>query len=137
LLALAAPLAAQEPYRDPPAPIARILDAPPLPFASVSPDRGTQLLLERNALPPIADVAAPELRLAGLRIDPRTVGPARAQPLRGFRAVPVSGGAERAIVTPEGAHLGSPRWSRDSRRIAFTVERADGITLWVAEVATG
>lgn len=137
LLALAAPLAAQEPYRDPPAPIARILDAPPLPFASVSPDRGTLLLLERNALPPIADVAAPELRLAGLRIDPRTFGPARAQPLRGFRAVPVNGGAERAIATPAGARLGSPRWSRDSRRIAFTVESPEGITLWTAEVATG
>ncbi len=137
LLTLAAPLAAQEPYRDPPAPIARILDAPPLPFASVSPDRGTLLLLERNALPPIADVAAPELRLAGLRIDPRTFGPARAQPLRGFRAVPVNGGAERAIAAPEEARLGSPRWSRDSRRIAFTVETPDGITLWTAEVATG
>ncbi len=133
----AAPLAAQEPYRDPPAPIARILDAPPLPFASVSPDRGTLLLLERNALPPIADVAAPELRLAGLRIDPRTFGPARAQPLRGFRVVPVGGGAERRIVTPEGARLGSPQWSRDSRRIAFTIEEPDGIALWVAVVATG
>jgi dipeptidyl aminopeptidase/acylaminoacyl peptidase len=137
LLTLAAPLAAQEPYRDPPAPIARILDAPPLPFASVSPDRGMLLLLERNALPPIAEVAAPELRLAGLRIDPRTFGPARTQPLRGFRAVPVGGGAGREIATPEGAHLGSPRWSRDSRRIAFTVESPEGIMLWTAEVATG
>jgi dipeptidyl aminopeptidase/acylaminoacyl peptidase len=137
LLTLAAPLDAQEPYRDPPAPIARILDAPPLPFASVSPDRGMLLLLERNALPSITDVAAPELRLAGLRIDPRTFGPARAQPLRGFRAVPVNGGAGREIATPEGAHLGSPRWSRDSRRLAFTVETPEGITVWVAEVATG
>ncbi|HSE27348.1 MAG TPA: prolyl oligopeptidase family serine peptidase [Gemmatimonadales bacterium] len=137
ILTLAAPVAAQEPYRDPPPPISRILDAPPLPFASLSPDRGTLLLLERNALPPIADIAAPELRLAGLRIDPRTFGPARSTPLRGFRAVRVGGGTEQRIATPAGARLGSPQWSRDSRRLAFTVEEQDGIALWVAEVATG
>src|SRR5215218_4189713 len=37
-------------YRQPPAPIAAILDAPPTPLVSLSPDRSTMLLLpERDA----------------------------------------------------------------------------------------
>ena len=72
-----APLA----YRVPPAPIAALIDAPELPDVALSPDRRWLLLLERPALPPIAELAEPELRLAGLRLNPRTNGPEPQQPL--------------------------------------------------------
>lgn len=74
LLILAFPLeiSAQEKYRDPSPAIVRILDAPPTPIVVLSPDRTKFLMLERPTLPPIWEVAAPELRLAGDRINPRT-----------------------------------------------------------------
>src|SRR5918998_5960373 len=74
LAALAPPalLGAQDGYRQPPAPIAAILDAPSTPTVSVSPDRSMLLLLARSAMPGIEEVAAPEVRLAGVRLDPRT-----------------------------------------------------------------
>ena len=68
---LAPSATAQQRYQDPPQPIARILDTPPLPLVTVSPDRSTLLLVERTALPSIEEVAGPELRLAGIRLDPR------------------------------------------------------------------
>ncbi len=72
---LCATLAAQEPYKLPPRVIVDILDTPPLPVASVSPDRQWMLLLEQRSMPTIAELAQPMLRLAGNRINPRTTGP--------------------------------------------------------------
>src|SRR5205823_1219071 len=73
----AAPLPAQPGYQKPPKAIADVLDAAPFPQASVSPARDRLLLAEGVRYPSIAELAEPMLRLAGLRINPRTHGPAR------------------------------------------------------------
>src|SRR5256885_7482758 len=52
-----------------------ILDAPPLPAASVSPDHQWLLLFEQRSMPTIAEMAQPVLRLAGSRVKPPTTGP--------------------------------------------------------------
>ena len=77
-------LAAQTPappaasgYLLPPKVIGDILDAPPPPTAELSPARDVVALLERTSMPSIADLAQPMLRLAGVRINPRTNAPHR------------------------------------------------------------
>jgi dipeptidyl aminopeptidase/acylaminoacyl peptidase len=134
---VAAPAIAQEPYRQPPAPIAQILDAEPTPAVSVSPNNDWLLLLEREGLPPISEVAAAELRLAGIRIDPRTSGGSRGFSFSGLRLRSVDGNTERRIETPDGMRISSPMWSADGTRIAFVQSGEDGQWLWVADVATG
>src|SRR5688572_24810159 len=129
----AAPVVAQEPYRDPPAPIAQILDAPLTPAVSVSPDGKWLLLLERAGLPSIAEVAAPELRLAGARIDPVVNGPSRVNYLTGLKLRSVDGNTERTIATPAGARISNVSWAPTGTRIAFMVTSADGIRLWTAD----
>lgn len=53
-------------YRQPPPEILQIVDAPPQPSLSFSPDRKLILQLQRPpSLPPIAEIARPELKLAG------------------------------------------------------------------------
>lgn len=139
-ITIAAPLAAQQGYRQPPEPIATILDAPQTPAVFVSPDKQWMLLAERAGLPSIAELSEPELRLAGLRINPRTGGPSREITGTGLRvrAITTSGRpAERRIETPAGARIGSPLWSSDSRRVAFTITSDSAIHLWIANVATG
>ena len=66
------PVAAQEEllYQMPPKAIADIVDAPGNPFVIPSPDARTLLVVERPALMSIADLSQPELKLAGLRINP-------------------------------------------------------------------
>src|SRR4051794_18814365 len=64
-------------YRKPSDALVAIVDAPLTPTVSLSPDKKRILLLERPSLPPVAELAAPELRLAGLRINPATNGPSR------------------------------------------------------------
>lgn len=131
------PLAAQDLYRDPPAPIAQILDAPLTPAVSVSPDGKWLLLLERAGLPSIAEVAAPELRLAGARIDPVVNGPSRINYLTGLKLKSIEGNVQRTISTPAGARISNVSWAPTGTRVAFTVTSADGIRLWTADPATG
>ena len=69
-------------YQLPPKAIVDILDAPPPPTVELSPTRDTLAVLERSSMPTIAEVAAPMLRIAGQRINPRTNGPHRAQLFR-------------------------------------------------------
>ena len=57
-------------YQAPPKEIREIVDAPPIPALSFSPKRDEILFLQRRSLPPVAEFAKPELKLAGIRIDP-------------------------------------------------------------------
>jgi dipeptidyl aminopeptidase/acylaminoacyl peptidase len=130
-------LAAQQTYRTPPPVVVEMMDAPPPPATIVSPDRAWLLLADRAAMPTIADLSQPMLRLAGDRINPATNGPFRAVNFTGLRLKQIADGAERAVQAPAGAKLGFPTWSPDGRQIAFTVTSANGIAQWVATVATG
>jgi len=62
----------QMPYKMPPQEVVDILDAPPFPRALPSPSGDLMLLADYQAMPRIADLAQPLLRIAGLRITPRT-----------------------------------------------------------------
>jgi hypothetical protein len=61
----------------PPKAIADLVDAPGTPGVSVSPNKKHILILERASLPSIEELSQPELRLAGLRINPATNGRSR------------------------------------------------------------
>ncbi len=128
---------AQAAYRQPPAVIQRILDAPATPTAITSPDRTQILLLERPGLPPISEIAAPEYRVAGIRLDPRTSGPSRQNPARGLSVMPIGGGAPTPIAMslPAGAGVGAPSWSPNGQRFSFVVSTDDALTLWVGDLA--
>src|SRR5580765_3535848 len=72
-------------YRLPARDIVDAVNAAPAPEAVISPARDAILLPEYEAYPPIAFVAEPILRLAGLRISPRT---SSRQRVRRFTGIP-------------------------------------------------
>lgn len=125
-------------YQQPPAPIADILDTRPTPTSSISPDDTMLALFQRSNLPSIAELAEPQLRLAGYRINPRNNGPANSRLtwLTGISVQSIDGGTARTVALPEGARFVSPSWSPDGRSIAFLMDRPTGMALWVADVAT-
>jgi dipeptidyl aminopeptidase/acylaminoacyl peptidase len=136
---------AQSGYQLPPKPIADILDARPLPTASVSPSRQDVALLERASMPTIAELSQPMLRLAGARINPRTNGPHRPRTsgaprylsLTGITLLHLPDGKKAHIAAPPGSRLSWIGFSPDGRRLAFTETKATGIALWVADASTG
>jgi len=135
---LAAPLttASQDGYRLPPPEVVALVDTPPAPGVSLSPDGKWMLLTERNALPPIADLARRMLRLAGMRIDPASNSRFQTGYDIALRLRPTE--SDEALHVPLGkdARLASVSWSHDSRSFAYTVVTDDGSELWGAAVET-
>ncbi len=128
----------EQKYRMPPEEIVKLVDAPLTPAVSLDADRNWMLLMARSGLPPISEVARPELRLAGLRLDPGTNGPSRTGYYTGLTFRRISDGLERGVTgLPEGAKIGQAQWAPDGTHIAFTVTDEAEIALWVADVQTG
>jgi hypothetical protein len=125
-------------YQTPPAPIPQILDTPPQPAVALSPDRDTMALLGRANLPSIAELAAPDLKLASYRINPRNNGQAnsRVQWLNALSFQAVNGGAERSVALPRGARFTNQVWSPNGEHLAFLVDADTRLDLWVADVRT-
>ncbi|CAN5387065.1 S9 family peptidase [soil metagenome] len=123
-------------YRSPPAPIPQILEATPPPIVSISPDRTTMALFGREGMPSIEQLAESELRLAGLRINPRTNGPSRAQTSKSIAFEAVEGGQRREVRLPDGVRLAAMQWSPDGTQLAFTNTVENGVELWVADART-
>ncbi len=141
-------------YKEPPAPIPSILDAAPSPNVRLSPDQKWLLVMERPALPPISEVGAPELRLAGLRINPRSYAGSRETFMSGLKliAIPSTGVAKTkasktpvtpsmpaplSVQVPGGRRIAQVNFSPDSKSLAIILSTDDGLELAVADVATG
>jgi len=122
-------------YQRPPKEITDILDVAPTPNVSLSPGREFILLLERSSYPPIEDLAAPMLRLAGSRINPQTNGPHLAPRTTGMILQSIATGEQRRIEVPAGANIGFQGWSPDGKWLGFTVTTDAMIEIWIAAVS--
>jgi len=121
-------------YQMPPKEIADVVDAPPTPSATVSPDGKWLLLVQQPALLTIADLSRPELKLAGLRFDPETHDQSRLMYATSLTIVRIAGGESRVIGgLPSSPRMRFARWSPDSQHVAFTMSAPDGVELWVAD----
>ena len=139
LLAFTPALRAQTdpPYRSPSPALAALVDAPAAPAVSVSPNRQTLLILERTDAPSIAELAQPELRLAGLRFNPAVNAPSRALAFTGLLLKSVAGGADRRVTgLPPGIRISHYAWAPGSRHLALALVRPTGLELWLADTTT-
>jgi dipeptidyl aminopeptidase/acylaminoacyl peptidase len=126
-------------YQRPVKPVASFVEATPVPQARLGPDRATLLLTTPIVFPSIAEVSEPELRLAGLRINPSNHAAARrlfAQRLELLDSRAKAPAPRLIRGMPDGARIADVEWSPDGATIAFTVTEADAIRLWLADVRT-
>lgn len=134
---LVAPLTAQTPtYQRPAKEVLDVLHAPLPPTPLLSPDRRFLALGEINRYPHIADLAEPMLRLAGIRINPRTNGTHGTLFLKSLKLRRLENPKEIAVVLPVGARIGVPRWNATSSHMALTNTSPEGIELWIVDAAT-
>jgi dipeptidyl aminopeptidase/acylaminoacyl peptidase len=125
------------PYKLPPAVVVRILDAPATPIVVPSPDRTRLVLVEPEPEPPVALLARPYLRLAGVRVDPAAGGERRVNRIASLRVLSIDGGGEVPLRVPDDRSFGGPVWSPDGRWLAMIRHGEAGKELWVADAATG
>ena len=129
---------ADEGYKMPPKAIGDLVDAPVTPNISISPDKKNILILERASLPSIEELSQPELRLAGLRINPMTNGRSRANSYKGILIQNIKSGKQKKVKgLPKNAKIFSVSWSPDSKRIAMSVINGNQINLYLSETKTG
>ena len=125
-------------YQVPSQAIVDMIDAPQVPQTLLSPNRDWLMLLERPALPPVAELAQPEIRIAGMRINPRNNNQSRTGQATGIKLVKVADRVEKAIVgLPQGARIGDAQWSPDGRRIAFSLVKENALELFTADANNG
>ncbi len=125
-------------YQKPPKEITNLVEAPLTPSVSVSPDGSWMVLMDRPGYPSIEEVSQPELRLAGLRINPRTNGPSRSYSANGLSFKNVLNGRDVEITgLPGEPQIENVSWSAKGDRIAFTITKPQGIELWMASVNNG
>ncbi|PIA61106.1 hypothetical protein AQUCO_00300552v1 [Aquilegia coerulea] len=135
-------------YRLPPPELKDIVDAPPLPALSFSPQRDKILFLKRRALPPLTDLARPEEKLAGMRIDAKCNTRSRMSFYTGIGIHQLfqdgTLGPEKEVHGfPDGAKLNFVSWSHDGRHLSFSIRfdeednNSSKLRVWVADVETG
>lgn len=125
-------------YQLPPPALQAIVDAPRPPQLSVSPRRDLLALTQTPSLPGIEVVAQAELKLAGLRIHPRTHAASRFSFGTDFWLQDIASGKELRIDgLPQPLSIASSSWSPDQRYIAFNqVDAKNGRNeLWLIDVA--
>lgn len=133
LSATALMLCGAETYQKPPKAILDVMNAPVTPTLQLSPTRDFALQSQTVQYPPIAELAEPMLRIAGMRINPKTNGLHNVVFLTGLTLRKIPSGEEIAVQVPPGARILGPRWSSDGTHFAFTNTTASGMELWIGD----
>lgn len=138
---LAVARAQDAPYLTPPPAVVRAIDGSVQPLPIVSPARDIVALVDQDAMPPIAELAQPLLRLAGQRINPVAGNihfTYRALPIKAITLRTIRNDKTMAVPLPkDGGAFGAFRFSPDGRRVALTRAAQGGLELWMIDVASG
>jgi dipeptidyl aminopeptidase/acylaminoacyl peptidase len=124
-------------YKTPPKDIADMLLAKPTPNISID-DKGEWMLFtESSSYPSVEELARPELRIAGMRINPNNYAPSRQNFINNVYLKNISSGKEFKITgLPSPLFAGSISWSPDDKKIALTHTTTARVDLYVIDVAT-
>ncbi|WP_423187772.1 prolyl oligopeptidase family serine peptidase [Alishewanella sp. d11] len=122
-------------YQQPAAEIVAIVDAAPTPGASLSPNGLLMLNTGFPALPSIADLAAPEYRLAGVRFNPANTGPTQPRYIATMQLLDIASQQSRSISgLPKQLKAVNLTWSPDSRYLAFVQLEDNEAQLWRVDI---
>jgi dipeptidyl aminopeptidase/acylaminoacyl peptidase len=135
---LTGPAFAQQKYEKPPKEIMDVLNAPLPPTPFLSPTREMLALAQPMIYPAISDLAEPMLRLAGVRINPRTNAErSYIYYWTSLKLKRISDGTEFPVPLPTTVRrISAFQWNATGTMLVFTNEAADGVELYVLDVTT-
>jgi len=124
-------------YKTPPKDIMDMLLAKPTPNVNID-DKGEWMILtESSSYPSVEELARPELKIAGLRLNPANFAPSRQNFINNISLRNLKTGKESKITgLPSPLYAGAVSWSPDDRKIAFTHTTASRVDLYVVDLAT-
>ncbi len=123
-------------YKTPPKAIADLLLAKPTPAVSIDSKGEWMLLSERNPYPTVEELGQPEVRIAGLRLNPANFSPSRQIFINGFKLKNIKTGKEYSITgLPQTLLASGMAWSPSETKIAFLNTSSDRVDLYIIDVA--
>jgi dipeptidyl aminopeptidase/acylaminoacyl peptidase len=124
-------------YQLPPKAIADLLLAKPTPFVRIDSKAEYLLLLGRNSYPSVEELGQPEMKIAGLRLNPLNFSPSRQSPISSITLQSIKSGAPIAITgLPKNLAAGAIAWNPSETKIAFTQSEVNRVDLYVIDIAT-
>ncbi len=122
-------------YQTPPKEIYDLVMAKPTPGVTFNSKGQYMLVLERSSMPSVEDLAQPELRIAGLRINPNNFGPSRSAYTTGIIIKEMVTGKEFPVTgLPANLKAGNLRWSPNEDKAAFTNTTNTAIDIYVIDI---
>ena len=122
-------------YQKPPKEILDLVEAPLAPSVLISDDGEYMVMLYRNYYKSIAELSETELRLAGLRINPKTNIGSRTNYYNNIKIkAPKAKTPTQINGLPENPRLANFKWSPDQTKIAVTNTTEDGVAIWVLDL---
>src|SRR6185437_2223086 len=122
-----------ETYQKPPQAVLDILNSPTTPTLSINPAHTFAIQGSPVRYPPIAELAEPMYRLAGIRINPKTNGLHNITYNTAITLIKIPEGTETKLALPPGAKVTVPRWTSDGAHFAFMNYAANAIEVWVGD----
>ncbi len=124
-------------YQLPPKEIADLLLAKPTPTISVDSKAEWMLVVERNSYPTVEELGQPEVRLAGLRLNPNNFSPSRQSFINNFQLKNINSEKVFALMgMPVKLMAGNISWSPNEQKIAFTNTTNNRVDIYVIDIAT-
>jgi len=124
-------------YQTPPKIMADLLLAKPTPSVSIDSKAQWILFSERNPYPSIEELAMPEYKIAGMRINPNNYSPSRQTYVNSFSLKNIKTGKTSTVTgLPTTLYAGNVRWNPSETKIAFTQTSQDRIDLYIIDIAT-
>lgn len=124
-------------YQKPPQEILDLVDFQRAPSISMDSKREQIVFMYRNTYKTLAEISEEEMRLAGLRINPKTnisstityVNNIQYRKIKDKNPVQIKG-------LPGDARLSNFAWSPDETKMAFTHTTLTGVEVWIADFKT-
>src|ERR1700758_3327244 len=124
-------------YQVPPKEMADLLLAKPTPSVSTDSRAEWLLLIGRSSYPSVADLAMPELRIAGLRINPNNFAPSRQAFIDNLTLQNIKTGKSFTIAgLPQPLRAVNISWSPNEKKICFTQINPKNVDLYVIDIAS-
>jgi dipeptidyl aminopeptidase/acylaminoacyl peptidase len=124
-------------YKLPPKDIADMLLAKTAPFVSIDDKGEWMLMLESSSYPSVEELAKPELKIAGLRINPANYTRSRQGSFNGIVLRKISDGKDFKITgLPTPLFIDDVKWNPAGTKIAFTNTTSTRVDLYIIDVAT-
>lgn len=122
-------------YQKPPKEILDLVEAPPAPSVIIDDKGENVILLYRDSYKSIAELSETEMRLGGLRINPKTNIGSRTNYYNNIEIKKATDKSSKQVTgLPKNARLSNFSWSPNQKMIAFLHTGQEGVEAWVLNI---